>query len=461
MTRVVIIGGGAAGMAAASRVKRLKPEYDVTVFERTPYVSFALCGIPYLAGCVVKTLDELLYYKPEVFIKKRGIDLRLQTEVLSVDVSAKKLVYRSLVTGEENELEWDYLVIATGARSRAPEIWPEIRELENVFYIKHLDSGEQIRSYALKLPHGSKAVIIGAGYVGLELAENLSNLGMKVTIVEALDQVAPKALDPDYAEILENHLKEKGVEVIKGAPVKEFKTSNGKAVAITTEKGEIQGDLFIVGVGIKPNTELAKEIGVKIGETGAIWTDEKLQTSIPGVYAIGDVAEHKDIVTGKPVWRPFAPIANKMGYVVGSILGGRDAVFPGSVGTSTFKSFDLIVARTGLSKAEAEKHGYNVIEADLSGYTKAHYIPGRAKLHLKVVADADTGRLLGAQSIGATETVLWRINVIASLLTTRATVWDLFFSDIGYAPPLAPVWDPLIVAARLLMRKLGEKPRRA
>ena len=460
MTRVVIIGGGAAGMAAASRVKRLRKEYEVVVFERTGYVSFALCGVPYLAGCVVKTLDELLYYPPEVFIKKRGIDLRLHTEVTKVDASKKRLVYRNLKTGEEGELDWDHLVIATGAVSRAPEIWPEIREAENVFYVKHIDTGHEIRSYALGLKHGARAVIVGGGYVGLEMAENLSNLGLKVTVVEALDQLAPRALDKDYAEIVENHMREHGINIVKSSPVKEFKIKNGRAVAVVTENGEIEGDIFVVGVGIKPNTAIAEQVGDRIGETGAIWTDDHLRSSVPDVYAIGDAAEHTDLVTGRRVWRPFAPVANKMGYIVGSILAGREARFPGSVGTSTFKVFDLTVARTGLSEAEAKSLGYNTVVVSLEGYTKAHYIPGRAKIYLRVVADADTGRLLGAQSVGYSETALWRINVIAGLLTAGATVWDLFFSDIGYAPPLAPVWDPLIVAARLLMRKLGEAPRK-
>ncbi len=454
MTRVVIIGGGAAGMAAASRIKRLRKDYEVTVFERTPYVSFALCGIPYLTGCVVKTLDELLYYKPEVFREKRGIDLRLKTEVVEINASKKKLVYRNLESNDEGELEWDYLVLATGARSRAPEIWPEISEFKNVFYIKHLDSGEAIRSYALKLPHGSKAVIVGAGYVGLEMAENLANLGMRVTIVEALDQVAPRALDPDMAEIVRKRLEDNGIKILTGAPVTSFRGESGIARFVETEKGNVEGDLFIVGVGIRPNTELAQQIGVKLGETGAVWTNERLETSVANVYAIGDVAEHTDIVSGKRVWRPFAPVANKMGYTLGTILAGGNAKFPGSVGTAVFKVFGLTGVRTGLSMKEAENYGFNPVEAKLEGYTKAHYIPGRAKINLKVIADADTGRLLGAQGVGDSETVMWRINVIASLLTTKATVWDLFYSDLGYAPPLAPVWDPLIVAARLLLRKI-------
>jgi len=459
MARLVVIGGGAAGMAAASRAKRLRKDLDVVVIERTRYVSFALCGIPYYIGCVVKTLDDLLFYPPEEFTKKRGINIMFRTEATRVDLSERRVYYRNLDTGEEGSLEFDYLVFALGARSKAPKIWPEIREAENVFYISHLDSAKEIRDYALSLRRGSRAVLVGGGYVGLELAENLANLGFKVTIVEAAPQLAPRALDPDMAELVEKTLVSHGVEVVKEAPVKGFKIVGGRAVAAETEKGDFQGDIFIVGVGVEPNVDLAREAGVRIGETGAIWTDDHMRTDKEGVYAVGDAVEHTDIVTGARVWRPFAQIANKMGYVAGSNIGGREAVFPGSVGTSTFKTFETVVARTGLSASQAEKHGFKPIEVKLEAGTRAHYIPGGTKITLKVVADEDTGRLLGAQAVGASETVLWRINVIASLLTTKSTVWDLFTSDLGYAPPLAPVWDPLIIAARLLMRKLGEKPK--
>ncbi|MCE4600581.1 MAG: FAD-dependent oxidoreductase [Desulfurococcales archaeon] len=461
MARLVVVGGGAAGMAAASRAKRLNKKLDVTVFEKTRWVSFALCGIPYHVGCIVKRLSDLLYYPPEEFTRKRGIDLRLETEVTWIDIDSKKIHYRELKSGKEGELEFDYLLLATGARSKAPRIWPELNEARNAFYIKHLDTAQEIRDYALRLNTGSRAVIVGAGYVGLELAETLTELGLKVTLVEALDQVAPRTLDPDLAELVKSELESNNVEVITGAPVKEFRISDGRVTSVVTEKGDIAGDLFIVGVGIEPNIELAKSIGLKIGETGAIWTDEYMRTSIDYVYAVGDAVEHKDLVTGRRVWRPFAPVANKQGYVAGSNIAGREAVFPGSVGTSTFKTFNAVVARTGLSKSEAENMGYNVVEAKVNARTKAHYMPGSEPLTLKVVADADTGKLLGAQAVGKSETVLWRINVIASLLTTQATVWDLFATDIGYAPPLAPVWDSLIVAARLLMRTLGEKPKKA
>jgi len=243
--------------------------------------------------------------------------------------------------------------------------------------------------------------------------------------------------------------------------VKGFKVRDGRVVSVETEKGEVEGDMFIIGVGIEPDTRLARSIGARIGETGAIWVDERLRTSLDNVYAVGDAVESVDIVTGRRVWRPFAQVANKMGYIAGTVIAGRDAVFLGSTGTSTFKSFNMVVARTGLSREEAVKAGFTPVEAKLTGRTKAAYIPGGERIHLKVVADRETGLLLGAQAVGRSETVLWRVNVIASLLTAKATVWELFHSDIGYAPPLAPVWDPLIVAARLLMRSLGEKPPRA
>ncbi len=456
---VLVVGGGAAGMSAASRAKRLNPELDVIVAERTRWVSFALCGLPYYLGCVVKRLGELTYYPLSEFTERRGIKVLLNTEVAGVDYGERRATLRDLKTGRERTVEWDYMVIATGARSRAPKIFPEAVGAENVFTLSHLDAAEEARRYALSLGRGARAVIVGAGYVGLEAAENLASLGFRVTMVEAAPQVAPRVLDPRFAAVVEEHLRDNGVEVYTSTPVRGFKLNGGRAVAVETDKGEVEGDLFLLGVGIEPNTDLARSIGARIGETGAIWTDERMRTSLDGVYAAGDAVEHTDIVSGRRVWRPFAQVANKMGYVAGSNIAGREALFPGSTGTSAFKVFDLVVARTGLDEAEAEKAGFKPVSATVEGGTRAHYIPGRVQVAIKVVADEDTGRLLGAQAIGLSETAFWRVNVIASLLAVKATVWDLFYSDLGYAPPLAPVWDPLVTAARLLMRRLGERPR--
>jgi NADPH-dependent 2,4-dienoyl-CoA reductase/sulfur reductase-like enzyme len=456
--KIVIIGAGAGGMAVASRAKRLNNKLSVTVLEKTNYASFALCGIPYYIGNVVKELDDLLFYPPEEFTK-RGIDLRFNKEVTEVDAENKTLKFKDLKSGKEETLEWDKLVIATGARSKADKIWPEIKDAKNVFYITHLDSGEIIRNYALKLGRGKKAVIIGSGYVGLELIENLANLGLKVTVIEALNQILPKMLDPDLASIVEDYLKSKEVEIIKNSPVESFEINNNEAVKVKTANGSFDGDMFIIGVGIEPNNDIAKQLKLKLGSSGGIIVNEKLLTSNPDVYAVGDVTEHLDLITEKFVWRPFAQIANKMGYIAGSNIGGLEAVFRGSVGTSALKTFDMVAAKTGLSKSEAEKLGYKVMEASLNAEIRAHYIPGgENKIYLKVVSDDKRGRLLGAQAIGPGDSVFWRINLIASLLTVKGTIWDLFNSDIGYQPTLSPAWDPLIIASRLLMRNLGEKP---
>lgn len=452
--RVVVVGGGAAGMSTASRVKRLKPESEVVVIERTRWVSFALCGIPYYIGCSVKHLDDLTAYPIEEFTKRRGIDVRIKNEVVDVDSSGKRVTVRDLSSSREYEIEYDYLVLATGARSRAPEFWPEIQSLENAFYITHLDGAYVIRDYLARLKSGSKVAIVGSGYVGIEMVEAVAEHGHKPILIEAAPILMPRVLDEEYSSLLEAYLAARGVEILKGSPVRGLKTRNGKLAAIEIDSGEIEVDVAIFGVGVRPNTDLAVKAGARLGDTGAIWVDEFMRTSVDGVYAVGDSVETVNIVTGKRTWFPFAQAANKMGFVAGTNIAGGSMRFPGVAGTSALKVFDLVIAKTGLSVSEARKEGFNAVQVSITAGTKAHYMPGRKKIHLKVVADADTGRLLGATSMGESETAFWRVNVVAALLEKKATVEDLLFADLGYAPPLAPVWDPLVVAARQLLRKV-------
>ena len=457
--KVVVIGGGAAGMAAASRAKRLRRDAHVSVLEKTEWVSFALCGMPYYIGCTVKRLEDLLHYPPEEFTKKRGIDVRIRNEVVDIDVSGRKV---SVINekGREYELEWDYLVLALGAKSIAPQLFPEIKEVGKVHYLSHLYDAYRIREELLRLRRGSVVTIVGAGYVGLELAHTITELGYRVRILEMANQVLPRSLDPEMAELVSGYLRGKGVELVLEEKTIGFKERNGHVV-VETENASYESSLAIVGVGIKPNTELAVKAGIQLGDTGAVKVDERMATNLENVYAVGDAVETINLVTGKPAWMPFAQIANKMGYVAGTNIGGRPAAFPGATATSTLEVFGLTIARTGLTEEEARREGYNVVVAKVTARTKPHYMPGSSNVTVKIVADADTGRLLGAQGVGEDQSVFWRINVIAALLERQGTVWDLFYSDIGYAPPLAPVWDSLIIAARLLMRKLGEMPRRA
>ncbi len=444
-------------MSAASRVKRLLGKNaEVVVFEKTRWVSFALCGTPYYVGCVVKSLHDLLYYPIEEFTRKRGIDVRIETEVTEIDADRRVIRWRSK-NGDSGTYEYDYLVLATGAKPVAPKDW---MDYNNVFTLHTLDDAEAIRRY-MSLNRVETVAIVGAGYIGFELAENFRNAGKKVILLEALNQVLPRMLDEDIASYAQEALERNGVEVKLGKKVVRIEGEGEKAKSIVLEDGSsVEADMIVVAIGIRPNTSLAEAMGLKIGETGAIWVNEYMQTSRKEVYAVGDAVETIDLVTGERVWMPLAPAANKMGYVAGSNIAGRKAVFPGVVRTSVTAAFDTFVAATGLTEREAKAKGYKVSVVKLEAGTKSHYMPERGRLVLKVIANED-GRLLGAQAVGNDETAFWRINVIAALLHRGGTVWDLFYGDWGYMPRVAPVWDPLVIAGRLFMREFGEVPKEA
>lgn len=443
--RLAVIGAGPAGMAAASRVKRLSPDSQVVVFEKTKWVSFALCGIPYYIGDVFRDEKLFYHYPPEFFIQERGIDIRLYSRVVEIESSDRKLVYVDR-DGNKNVFEWDYLVIATGARAKIPDV-PGV-ENNGVYTIHHVDDAIKLKQDLLHKNYG-KIIVVGLGYTGLELAENLIRLGRRVEVVGRSKHPLSRILDEDLGKVLEENIRQH-VPIHTGEKLIEIKRRDGKLVVVT-DKNEYVGDAVILATGIEPNTDLAKQIGLRIGETGAIWVDEYLRTSLPYIFAAGDNVETTHIVTGKKTWSPFAQVANKMGYVVGSNIAGKNIVFPGVAGTSVVKLFGIVVAGTGLKEEKALQEGFEPVKAVIEAPTKPRYIPGHGKVLIKVIADKKTGRLLGAQAIGG-EDAFWRVNVVAGLLYKKATIEDLFFTDLGYAPPVAAVWDALIIAARVLMR---------
>ncbi|AGK60776.1 NADPH:sulfur oxidoreductase [Archaeoglobus sulfaticallidus PM70-1] len=434
--RVVVIGGGAGGMSSASRVRALKPEWKVTVFEATNFVSHAPCGIPYVVEGVSE-LPKLMYYPPEVFIEKRGIDLRMNTKVTDVTRNSVKYVEN----GEEKEIEWDYLVIATGASPIRPGI--EGIDLEGIFTVDLPPDAERIVRYAEK---AENIVIVGSGYIGLEMAEAFSARKKNVTVIEMLNHPLPN-FDEDIAEVVKKEM-EKWVDLRLNEKVTAFEGKD-RVEKVVTDKGEYKADMVIVAVGAKPNTELAERLGVKIGETGAIWTDRKMQTSMENVYACGDCAETFHMVTGKRVWNPLAPPGNKMGYVAGVNICGGDLEFPGVLGTQITKFHELEIGRTGLNEKEAREAGFDPQTTFIKAQTRVHYYPGGRKTFIKVIADRNTKRILGAQIAGY-DSVLMRVNTMAAVIQTGMTTKDLFFADLAYAPPFAPTWEPLIVAARTL-----------
>ena len=437
----VVIGGGPAGMTAASRVKRLKPDARVVVFERSRYVSYAACGIPYYLGGLVDSLDRLVHYPVSVFREKRGIEVYTETEVVSLEPG------RAEARGKEGDftVEWDTLLVATGARPVVPPI-PGV-DLDGVATLRILEDAERTR----KLLEGARRVaVVGGGYIGLEVSENLRERGLEVLLFEMLPHVMP-TLDGDMASYIEEELRRHGVELHTGEPVRGIRGS-GRAEAVETDKGVYPVDAVILAVGVRPDTRLAEMLGLELGARGAVRVDSKLRTSMEGVYAAGDVAETFNRVTGKPDWIPLAPTANKMGYVAGTNMAGGDIEFPGVVGTAVTKVFGLEIGRTGLTEKQAREAGFETLSVHISAKTRPGYYPGGGVLRLKLVADKASGRLLGLQAVGVE--VLPRIDAAAALLYHGATVKDAFFTDMAYAPPFAPAWDPLVIAARVAMRKL-------
>ncbi len=435
---VVIIGGGAAGMSAASRIKRLKPEWDVKVFEATKWVSHAPCGVPYVVEGISPT-EKLMHYPPEVFIKKRGIDLHMKSEVIEVEQGK----VRVREPEGEHTYEWDYLVFANGASPRVPPIAG--MDLPGVFTADLPPDAVAIRGYLEKSPV-ENVVIIGAGYIGVEMAEAFAAQGKNVTLIERNERVMANAFDREVTDVLEEEmgrrLNLRTEEITLRIEGKE------RVEKVITDAGEYKADLVIVATGIRPNVGLAREIGVRIGETGAIWTNERMETSVENVYAAGDVVETKHLLTGRRVWIPLAPPGNKMGYVAGSNIAGKEIHFPGVLGTSVTKFFDVEIGKTGLTETEAMGEGYDVRTAFIKAGTRPHYYPGSRSIWLKGVVDNETNRLLGVQAVGAE--VLSRIDTAAAMLTAGFTTKDAFFTDLAYAPPFAPVWDPLIVLMRVL-----------
>jgi NADPH-dependent 2,4-dienoyl-CoA reductase/sulfur reductase-like enzyme len=444
--RIVVIGGGAAGASAASRAKRLKPSAEVILIEATDMITHGPCAIPYYIGGIVKNKALLATYTPEVFERERKIKVYTNTIAREVDVDKKVVVVER--SGKSFEVAWNRLIIATGAMPSIPKV-PGV-DLKNVYTVRHPAYADRLLE---ELSKASKVAIVGGSYIALEMAEALLRLGKKVLMIVRGDRLLRRALDKELAEIVTREVLAKGVELHFSEPLKEILGGNGVAKAVATSGGVYETDAVILATGVEPNVSLAVKAGIKLGVTGAIEVNEYMETSVDGIYAAGDVAEKVHRVTGRRVWMPFAPSANKEGQVAGAnAASGRVLKFPGVVGTAVTKFFELYIARTGLGEDEAIENGFKVESAVVRVRTKAHYYPGSSEVIIKIVAEASTGRVLGVQVVGREEAVARYIDAAAIAIEKGMTVEDLFFSDLGYHPATAPVWHPLIVAARVLSK---------
>ena len=453
MHKFIIIGGDGAGMSAASKAKRNQPDAEVIVFERGPYISYSACGMPYWIGGQIGPMDKLMVLTPERARERRGIDVRIGHEVTQIDAAQQVVHVRNLETDAIFTQPYDKLVIATGARAAKPPI-PGV-DLPGVFALRSLSDGERIYDYLSQNP-ARRAVVIGGGYIGLEMAEGFRDRDMQVAVVEMLPQLLPN-FDPDMVEPVAAHLVEKEVEIWTQTRVTQIRQSTDGALEVIVQSGKgettLPADIVLVATGVRPNSELAQAAGLKLGATGAIWVDAQMRTSDPHIYAAGDCVEHFHRVLGENVWIPLAPVANRGGRVAGDNISGGQSSLPGIIGTAVVKVFDYTLAVTGLTENEARAHnGLGEIgSAVITSHEKAAYWPGAAKINVKLIIQKSNGRVIGGQIVGK-KGVAKRIDVIATAITAGMTADDMAMLDLAYAPPYSPTYDPIQVCANVVSK---------
>ncbi|MBC7250996.1 MAG: CoA-disulfide reductase [Anaerolineae bacterium] len=445
--RLIVIGGVAAGMSAASKAKRMKRDLEVVVYEQSGFVSYGSCGLPYYVAGVVRDHTDLIARTPEEFAQ-RGIAVHVHHRVTEIDPARQVVRVVNLDSGQERDEPYDQLVIATGGRPAVPRDLPG-KDLPGVFVMRTVEDGIAIREW-LQTQWPQRVVIAGAGYIGMECAESFLGLGLEVTIVGRPPQVL-KNFDPEMARLVQEELESKGARLSLGNTLMAIE-GDDRVRRVVTSQGVLEADLVLLAIGVAPNTALAQEAGVEVGIKGAIVTDAHMRTNLPNVYAAGDCAEAYHRVSGRGAYIPLGTTANKQGRVAGANAAGGQATFEGVVGTAVTKVCDIHAARTGLSEKQARELGYQVNATQIKAPTRAHYYPGNSPLHVRLIVDAANGKLLGGQVIGR-EGVARRIDVLAAALHHGWTVEDLARLDLAYAPPFSPVWDPLLVAANVALKE--------
>ena len=445
--KLVVIGGDAAGMTAASKIRREQPEWEIIVFERGHHTSYAACGIPYYLAKQVESEEHLVARKPEVFIEKQNIDVRIRHEVTGIDVRNKRVNVKNLEECGDFSESWDDLLIATGASPVVPKM--QGVDAGGVFGFSTLQSGVDVFNYIEK-NHPAKAVIIGGGYIGIELAEALLERSMDVSLVDMAPQVMT-TMDKDMAGLILDYMEKEGVKIFLEEKLTGFeKDTGGKVQTVVTDKQTLPADLVILGMGVKPNSELASGAGIELGPGDAIRVNKRLETSVPHIWAGGDCASSYHLLKNQQVYVPLGTVANKHGLVAGINISGGDAVFPGVLGTAITKFRELEISRTGLSEKEAKDLGLKYKANTIEAPTLSGYFPGTGKMSLKMVVDDENGRILGGQIVG-TNGAAKRIDTIAAAITANMTAQQLVDMDLSYAPPFSPVWDPVQIAARTLV----------
>lgn len=443
--KVVIVGGVAGGATAAARIRRLDEKAEIVVFERSGFISYANCGLPYYIGDVIVDQEELTLQTPESFFARFRVDMRVRYEVTGIDPDKKTVSVKNLVTSDEFEESYDKLILSPGARPTQPRL-PGVG-LDRLFTLRTVEDTLRIKEYIDK-NHPKSAVLAGGGFIGLELAENLRELGMEVTIVQRPRQLM-NPFDADMAAFIHAEMIRHGIKLALGHTVEGFEENEGGVDVLLKDEQPIHADMVVLAIGVTPDTELAKKAGLKLGIKESIVVNDRMETSVPDIYAVGDAVQVRHYVTGKDALISLAGPANKQGRIAADNICGGDSRYAGSQGSSVIKVFNMTAAVTGINETNARKEGLSVDKIILSPMSHAGYYPGGKVMTMKVIFEKETYRLLGAQIVGS-EGVDKRIDVLAAAIHAGMTATELKELDLAYAPPYSSAKDPVNMAGFMI-----------
>ncbi len=443
--KIVIVGGVAGGATAAARIRRLDERAEIVVFERSGYISYANCGLPYYIGDTITDPEELTLQTPESFFLRFRVDMKVRHEVTAIHPEKKSVSVRNLETGEVFEEAYDKLILSPGAKPAQPRL-PGVG-IDKLFTLRTVEDTFCIKEY-INRHHPRSAVLAGGGFIGLELAENLRELGLEVTIVQRPRQLM-NPFDADMASFIHSKMREHGVKLALGYTVEGFEEKDGGVDVLLKDNGPLHGDMVVLAIGVTPDTALAKEAGLELGLKGSIVVNDRMETSVPDIYAAGDAVLVKHYVTGQDALISLAGPANKQGRIIADNICGGDSRYPGSQGSSVIKVFDMTAAVTGINETNARRAGLDVDSVILSPMSHAGYYPGGKAMTMKVVFEKKTFRLLGAQIVGY-EGVDKRIDVLATAIHAGMKATQLKDLDLAYAPPYSSAKDPVNMAGFMI-----------
>ncbi|NOY57397.1 MAG: FAD-dependent oxidoreductase [Calditrichaeota bacterium] len=450
--KIIVIGGNDAGLSAAGRAKRLRSDLEIIVIERTPFVGYASCGFPYFISGQV-TRKSVSGPGIEEIENKRGFQVWTNHEAVRIDLLKRHVTVKSLLQGEEKQVRFSKLLLATGARPLIPQA--ARINADNIFTLRNFADAERLDNY-IKTNSSKKALVLGAGFLGLEMAEALQQRGLQVVVIDKAPQLFPNYAGK-IAAIIKESVQSSDVELILDEKVTQFDLENNRVRnAHFVKNGVLETDIVLIAAGIGPNVELAKSARIPLGQSGAILVNNRQETRRMNIYAIGDCAESQHLVTKKSVWLPFAGIASKQGRVAGTNIAGKRTLFPGALGTAMAKTFGLEYGHTGLSLSQAREAGFKAIETVITSHSKSEYLIDSTEITVALISDLMTKKLLGAQVVGKADAGQ-RLNILATAITGHISLHELEYLDFGYTPMISNIWDPIAIAGNAAQKNIKEK----